>query len=101
MWSRNTWAARRRLLSSSRRAWSSRLLHRTDADGSAVLARGSSHDDGGQIDAELVTNTGRSVWFIGLLVLMVYLVFAMCFTCCDPERSESHQKLLNACGDAR
>jgi Ca2+:H+ antiporter len=25
----------------------------------------------------LVTNSGRSAWFIGLLVLMVYLIFAM------------------------
>ena len=27
--------------------------------------------------AALVTNSGRSAWFIGVLVLMVYLVFAM------------------------
>ena len=27
--------------------------------------------------ATLVTNSGRSAWFIGVLVLMVYLVFAM------------------------
>ena len=27
--------------------------------------------------ASLVTNSGRSAWFIGVLVLMVYLVFAM------------------------
>jgi Ca2+:H+ antiporter len=25
----------------------------------------------------LVTNSGRSAWFVGVLVLMVYLVFAM------------------------
>ena len=25
----------------------------------------------------LVTNSGRSAWFIGVLVLMVYLIFAM------------------------
>jgi len=25
----------------------------------------------------LVTNTGRSAWFVGVLVLMVYLIFAM------------------------
>jgi Ca2+:H+ antiporter len=27
--------------------------------------------------ATLVTNSGRSAWFIGVLVLMVYLIFAM------------------------
>jgi hypothetical protein len=27
--------------------------------------------------AALVTNSGRSAWFVGVLVLMVYLVFAM------------------------
>ena len=27
--------------------------------------------------ATLVTSTGRSAWFIGVLVLMVYLIFAM------------------------
>jgi hypothetical protein len=25
----------------------------------------------------LVTNSGRSAWFVGVLVLMVYLIFAM------------------------
>jgi len=29
------------------------------------------------ITASLVTNSGRSAWFIGVLVLMVYLIFAM------------------------
>jgi Ca2+:H+ antiporter len=29
------------------------------------------------LTAALVTNSGRSAWFIGILVLMVYLVFAM------------------------
>jgi Ca2+:H+ antiporter len=27
--------------------------------------------------AVLVTNSGRSTWFVGVLVLMVYLIFAM------------------------
>jgi len=27
--------------------------------------------------AALVTNSGRSAWFIGVLVLTVYLIFAM------------------------
>jgi Ca2+:H+ antiporter len=25
----------------------------------------------------LVTNSGRSAWFVGMLVLLVYLIFAM------------------------
>ena len=29
------------------------------------------------VTATLVTNTGRSAWFVGVLVLMVYLIFAM------------------------
>jgi Ca2+:H+ antiporter len=27
--------------------------------------------------AALVTNSGRSTWFVGIFILMVYLVFAM------------------------
>jgi Ca2+:H+ antiporter len=29
------------------------------------------------LTANLVTNSGRSAWFVGALVLMVYLIFAM------------------------
>ena len=29
------------------------------------------------LTATLVTNSGRSTWFVGVLMLMVYLVFAM------------------------
>jgi Ca2+:H+ antiporter len=29
------------------------------------------------LTASLVTNSGRSAWFVGVLVLMVYLFFAM------------------------
>jgi Ca2+:H+ antiporter len=29
------------------------------------------------LTAAFVTNAGRSAWFIGVLVLMVYLIFAM------------------------
>ena len=29
------------------------------------------------LTASLVTNSGRSAWFVGVLVLMVYLIFAM------------------------
>lgn len=29
------------------------------------------------LTASLVTNSGRTAWFVGVLVLMVYLIFAM------------------------
>jgi Ca2+:H+ antiporter len=29
------------------------------------------------LTASLVTNSGRSAWFVGVLVLMVYVIFAM------------------------
>jgi Ca2+:H+ antiporter len=29
------------------------------------------------LTASLVTNNGRSAWFVGVLVLMVYVIFAM------------------------
>ena len=29
------------------------------------------------VTAALVTNSGRSAWFVGVLLLMVYLTFAM------------------------
>jgi Ca2+:H+ antiporter len=29
------------------------------------------------LTASLVTNTGRSAWFVGVLLLMTYVVFAM------------------------
>jgi len=29
------------------------------------------------LTASLVTNSGKSAWFVGVLVLMVYLIFAM------------------------
>jgi Ca2+:H+ antiporter len=29
------------------------------------------------LTASLVTNSGRSSWFVGVLVLMVYFIFAM------------------------
>jgi Ca2+:H+ antiporter len=32
----------------------------------------------------LVTNSGRSAWFVGVLVLMVYLIFAMTRTSLPP-----------------
>ena len=36
------------------------------------------------LTASLVTNGGRSAWFVGVLLLMVYLIFAM--TCTLPPR---------------
>jgi Ca2+:H+ antiporter len=38
--------------------------------------------------AFLVTNSGRSAWFVGVLVLTVYLIFAMRFTCSPRLPSE-------------
>ena len=29
------------------------------------------------LTASLVTNNGRSAWFVGVLVVMVYVIFAM------------------------
>ena len=29
------------------------------------------------LNAAFITNSGRSAWFVGVLVLMVYLIFAM------------------------
>ena len=37
--------------------------------------------------AALVTNSGRSAWFVGVLVLMVYLVFAMTLYLLPPKSS--------------
>jgi len=38
--------------------------------------------------AALVTNSGRSAWFIGVLVLMVYLIFALTLYLLPPGRSK-------------
>ena len=35
----------------------------------------------------LVTNSGRSAWFVGVLVLMVYLIFAMTLYLLPPQVS--------------
>jgi len=35
--------------------------------------------------ASLVTNSGRSAWFIGVLVVNVYLVFAMTLYLLPPQ----------------
>ena len=38
--------------------------------------------------AALVTSSGRSTWFVGVFVLMVYLVFAMTLYLLPPRQSE-------------
>jgi Ca2+:H+ antiporter len=35
--------------------------------------------------ATLVTGSGRSAWFVGVLLLMVYLIFAMTFYLLPPR----------------
>ena len=37
------------------------------------------------LTASLVTNSGRSAWFVGVLLLMVYLVFAMALFLLPPR----------------
>jgi len=39
------------------------------------------------LTASLVTNSGRSAWFVGVLLLMVYLVFAMALYLLPPRAS--------------
>jgi Ca2+:H+ antiporter len=39
------------------------------------------------LTAALVTNSGRSAWFVGVLVLMVYLIFAMTLYLLPPQVS--------------
>src|SRR6185503_18680293 len=58
-------------------ARAAQLRARTDADEPAILARCSGHVLIATMTASLVTNSGRSAWFVGVLVLMVYLIFAM------------------------
>jgi Ca2+:H+ antiporter len=37
------------------------------------------------LTASLVTNNGRSAWFVGVLLLMVYLVFAITLYLLPPQ----------------
>jgi Ca2+:H+ antiporter len=37
------------------------------------------------LTASLVTNSGRSAWFVGVLLLMVYLVFAIALYLLPPK----------------
>ena len=46
------------------------------------------------LTASLVTNSGRSAWFVGVLVLMVYLIFAMTLYLLPPR--ESSEKMPSA-----
>jgi Ca2+:H+ antiporter len=39
--------------------------------------------------ASLVTNSGRSVWFVGVLVLMGYLIFALTLYLLPPGHNDS------------
>ena len=41
------------------------------------------------LTAALVTNSGRSAWFVGVLVLMVYLIFAMTLYLLPPASNEA------------
>ena len=42
------------------------------------------------LTAALVTNSGRSAWFVGVLVLMVYLIFAMTLYLLPPKVPVKH-----------
>ena len=46
------------------------------------------------LTAALVTNSGRSTWFIGVLVLMVYLIFAMTLYLLPPRVSDDRSPCL-------
>ena len=39
------------------------------------------------LTATLVTNGGRSAWFLGVLLLAVYLIFAMTLYLLPPQRA--------------
>src|SRR5512139_584805 len=41
------------------------------------------------LTASLVTNSGRSAWFVGVLVLMVYLIFAMTLYLLPPHAQQN------------
>ena len=59
-----------------------------DADGSAILAGAVVMMLIATMTASLVTNSGRSAWFVGVLVLMVYSIFAMTLYLLPPRCSE-------------
>ena len=41
------------------------------------------------LTASFVTNSGKSAWFVGVLVLMVYLIFAMTLYLLPPDPKSS------------
>jgi len=50
------------------------------------------------LTASLVTNSGRSAWFVGVLVLMIYLIFAMTLYLLPPAdkpRAGAHASTLS------
>jgi Ca2+:H+ antiporter len=59
------------------------------------------------LTASLVTNSGRSAWFLGVLVLMVYLIFAMTLYLLPPgahisvHRASAETAIGNVRGSAR
>ena len=58
-------------------AGTAQLRHRPGADEPAVLAGRSGHDAHRHHDRVSGDQQRRSAWFVGVLVLMVYLIFAM------------------------
>jgi Ca2+:H+ antiporter len=40
------------------------------------------------LTASMVTNSGRTAWFVGVLLLMVYLVFAMSLYLMPPQEAQ-------------
>ena len=53
------------------------------------------------VTVALVTNSGRSAWFVGVLVLMVYLVFALTLYLLPPAAQYAPpQRRCQRCGSA-
>ena len=59
------------------RSRSAELLHRANAIEFAVLASRNRHDADCSLTATWVTNGGRSAWLLDVLLLDVYLIFAL------------------------
>jgi Ca2+:H+ antiporter len=51
--------------------------------------------------ATLVTNSGRSAWFVGVLVLMVYAIFAMTLYLLPPRSADGKTSLIVPANGAR
>jgi hypothetical protein len=64
----------------------SELRHRTHADEPAILARRRGHDAHRDHNrCSLRPTAGRSAWFLGVLLLVVYLTFAMTLFLLPPK----------------